>query len=55
MWNDLTFDEMTTLVYSIRDKRRVDWDTGEGICWIRLTKEDMKSMKEMYLDWNDCE
>lgn len=43
---------MTTLVDSIKEGGRVDWDTGEGICWRRLTKEDMEAVKEMELGWN---
>ena len=54
MWNDLNFEESITLIYSTKDGRPINWDTGEGISWIRCSKEDIALLNFFDLDWKEC-
>ena len=54
MWNDLTFEEFTTLAYSKRDNEPIDWNTGEGICWRRCSPEELEWINTLDLDWKEC-
>ena len=55
MWNDLSFQEFKTLAFSVRDNERIDWNTGEGICWRRLAPEELEMMQSLDLKWQECE
>ena len=55
MWNHLTFAQKETLARSIRNNKKIDWDTGEGIVWTILTEEELETITEIDLDLNDIQ
>ena len=54
MCNELTFGQFVFLAHSIRDKEKVDWNTGEGIWWRRCMPEAM-DWTDLDLVWEECE
>jgi hypothetical protein len=40
----LTYIQTITLLQSIRGNKAINWNTGEGIYWTRLTKEEEKAV-----------
>jgi len=55
MWDDITFNEWCRFVCSIRDGKKADWSTGEGICWEYCAKEELEVMQSLELKWQECE
>lgn len=51
----LSFIEFCTLLESIRTSKTINWDTGEGIHWIRPSKEDLTYLEpfSQWLEEND--
>ena len=50
---ELSFLNYHALLSSIRDEKPVDFETGEGIFWHRLSREEVKELKKLNLDWKE--
>jgi len=40
----LTYIQTITLLQSIRGNKAINWNTGEGIYWTKLTKKETKAV-----------
>jgi hypothetical protein len=47
----LTYIQTITLLQSIRDNKKINWNTGEGIYWTRLTREEAKRLFAKGNNW----
>ena len=50
---ELSFLNYHALLSSIRDEKPVNFETGEGIFWHRLSREEVKELKKLNLDWKE--
>ena len=50
---ELSFDNYCALLRSVKDEKPVDFETGEGIFWHRLSSEEVKELKKLNLDWKE--
>ena len=52
---NLTFTAFCTLIKNKLDGEWIDYNTGEGIYWTRVTPKEMKKYREdKTLKWEEC-